>query len=105
MIAFLRSISILLLVAVSMATVSDLYYIISDETITLESRILTDIESGENGESEEQKKEIDDDAKFISFSRNKHATNFVSFDYVFRHTDEIQSKSFKATLIQPPDLI
>ncbi|MBP6793495.1 MAG: hypothetical protein KA143_00495 [Saprospiraceae bacterium] len=102
---FLKSICILLLLALSLAMVSDVYNMIANQNISIASAFAHDFESNENGESEEQKKEIDDDEKFISFSRKNDSVIFISFDYVLRHTNEIQSKSFKATLIQPPDEI
>ena len=102
---FLKSISILLLMAVSLTTVRDLYFVVSNLTICMNGDVLSDIETGENGESQEQEKEIDDDEKFISFEKPKDTHLYISFDYILRHTAEIKSKSFKATLIHPPDIV
>lgn len=101
---FLKKISILLLMAVSLTTVSDLYYVVSNLTICMNGDVLSDIESIDNGGSEEQEKEIDEDKKFISVEKPKDTHLYISFDYILRHTAEIKSKSFKATLIHPPDI-
>lgn len=104
-ILLLRVISISILFAVSFGTLNDIYSLVADQKLSLESRLIKDIESGENGESNEQKKVNDDDEKYILFSKFKSKNQFITFDYIFKHTDEIQSKSFKPTLIQPPDQI